>query len=144
MKLPRLRRTRREGGQASTEYFLVISVVMIGLVASAYTFVPSFRLGVMTLAQDVELALADHEIAGLTHARRTPKSLPRKTTVATSTAPAPAPVQVPSLNSTASKVPVPVDLGAGSGNTSDKSQTQNARLGLNPSQNSTDPFQTIR
>ena len=56
MKL-RFKRTRREGGQASTEYFLVISVVMIGLVASAYTFVPSFRLGVMSLAQDVETAL---------------------------------------------------------------------------------------
>lgn len=40
-------------GQTGTEYMLIISVVVIAVVAAAYTFVPEFQAGVMTLGTKV-------------------------------------------------------------------------------------------
>ena len=46
-----------ETGQTATEYMLIISVVVIAVVAAAYTFVPTFRQGVADLAMDVSTIL---------------------------------------------------------------------------------------
>lgn len=48
---------RSERGQTSTEYMMMISVVVIAVVAAAYTFVPSFQDGVSSLAQDTSSIL---------------------------------------------------------------------------------------
>lgn len=61
---------RRRSGQTATEYMLVVSVVAIALVASAYVFVPQFQDGVGQLAQDVSVALATGQIGGIGFARR--------------------------------------------------------------------------
>jgi hypothetical protein len=53
--LPLLRAPRR--AQATTEYFLVIAVVVVGLVVAAYTFLPGFRRGVNGLRTDVQRVL---------------------------------------------------------------------------------------
>lgn len=55
-----IRKLRAEGGQTATEYMMVISVVVIGVVAAAYVFVPSFQTGVFDLSNDVSNILADH------------------------------------------------------------------------------------
>lgn len=54
-----------QAGQGATEYMLVIAVIVIAVVAASYTFVPQFRAGVESLAQDVNQALSTGEIAGL-------------------------------------------------------------------------------
>ena len=46
-----------EEGQTATEYMLIISVVVIAVVAAAYTFVPIFQQGVKDLAEDVKTIL---------------------------------------------------------------------------------------
>ena len=46
-----------ESGQSSSEYMLIVSVVVIAVVAAAYTFVPTFQQGVADLAQDVSTIL---------------------------------------------------------------------------------------
>ena len=46
-----------EEGQTATEYMLIISVVVIAVVAAAYTFVPTFQQGVADLASDVKTIL---------------------------------------------------------------------------------------
>jgi Flp pilus assembly pilin Flp len=46
-----------EQGQTATEYMLIISVVIIAVVAAAYTFVPTFQQGVSDLSQDVSTIL---------------------------------------------------------------------------------------
>jgi hypothetical protein len=43
---------------------LLVSVVVLALVAAAYTFVPSMKTGVKDLAEDVEYALRTGEIRG--------------------------------------------------------------------------------
>ncbi|HVO30129.1 MAG TPA: hypothetical protein VMV18_05315 [bacterium] len=55
----------RERASAATEYMLVLSVVVTGAVASAYTFVPGFSMGVNALSDDVESILMNHNIAGV-------------------------------------------------------------------------------
>lgn len=55
-----LRWLRGNRGQASSEYMMVVSVVVIGVVAAAYAFVPSFQNGVYDLSSDVSNLLADH------------------------------------------------------------------------------------
>ena len=57
-----------ESGQGATEYMLLISVVVIAVVASAYTFVPTFERGVKGLAFDVERILTEHEIGSVSGA----------------------------------------------------------------------------
>src|SRR5271170_2306064 len=51
-----------EAGQTATEYMLIISVVVIAVVAAAYTFVPTFQSGVQDLANDVKTILAHGKI----------------------------------------------------------------------------------
>jgi Flp pilus assembly pilin Flp len=46
-----------ETGQTATEYMLIISVVVIAVVAAAFTFVPTFQQGVADLAADVSTIL---------------------------------------------------------------------------------------
>lgn len=46
-----------ENGQTATEYMLIVSVVVIAVVAAAYTFVPTFQQGVADLADDVSTIL---------------------------------------------------------------------------------------
>ena len=46
-----------EEGQTATEYMLIISVIVIAVVAAAYTFVPTFQEGVQALADDVKSIL---------------------------------------------------------------------------------------
>ena len=48
---------RGEEGQTATEYMLIISVIVIAVVAAAYTFVPTFQEGVQALADDVKSIL---------------------------------------------------------------------------------------
>lgn len=49
-----------ERGQTSTEYMLLVSVVVIAVVAAAYAFVPSFQAGVFDLSNDVSSILVNH------------------------------------------------------------------------------------
>ena len=57
-------RVSAQSGQTSTEYMLVIGVVVIAVVAGAYTFVPVFNNGVRALAEDVERILGGDGING--------------------------------------------------------------------------------
>ena len=45
------RRAARRG-QATTEYFVLISVLVIGLLVAAYAFLPGFRDGMTALSDD--------------------------------------------------------------------------------------------
>jgi len=60
---------RGEEGQTATEYMLIISVVVIAVVAAAYTFVPTFQNGVSELAKDVSTILSTGKIGGQGQAR---------------------------------------------------------------------------
>lgn len=44
--------TRRRRGQATTEYFLLISVAVVGLAVAAYAFIPGFSEGIRHLGSD--------------------------------------------------------------------------------------------
>ncbi|MDP2308058.1 MAG: hypothetical protein Q8P18_18690 [Pseudomonadota bacterium] len=44
--------TRRRRGQATTEYFLLISVAVVGLAVAAYAFIPGFSEGMDNLGSD--------------------------------------------------------------------------------------------
>jgi len=56
---------RSERGQTATEYMLIVSVVVIAVVAAAFTFVPTFRDGVSELAKDVASILSTGQIGGV-------------------------------------------------------------------------------
>lgn len=56
---------REEHGQTATEYMLLIGVVVIAVVAGAYTFVPTFNNGVRELAYDVAEGLRTHKLGGV-------------------------------------------------------------------------------
>ncbi|MDP2314184.1 MAG: hypothetical protein Q8P41_14875 [Pseudomonadota bacterium] len=43
---------RRRRGQATTEYFLLVSVAVVGLAVAAYAFIPGFQEGVIGLTTD--------------------------------------------------------------------------------------------
>src|SRR5437660_1162373 len=60
-----MRRGRKNQGQTSTEYVLIISVVVVAVVAAAYSFIAPFRAGVTALATDVSTILASGEIGGI-------------------------------------------------------------------------------
>ncbi|HVO31757.1 MAG TPA: hypothetical protein VMV18_13515 [bacterium] len=62
-----MRGTRQssESGQAGVEYMAVVSVVVIAVVSAAWTFAPSFRDGVQSLASDVSSILDTGEIGGV-------------------------------------------------------------------------------
>ena len=53
-----------EQGQTATEYMLIVSVIVIAVVAAAYSFLPSFQKGVESLAKDVESILDTGKILG--------------------------------------------------------------------------------
>jgi Flp pilus assembly pilin Flp len=57
---------RDESGQSTTEYMLLISVIVIAIVAAAYTFVPTFKQGVSALATDVKQMLSTGRIGNQT------------------------------------------------------------------------------
>lgn len=48
-----LRYIRNTRGQSATEYMLVLAVVVLGLVAAASHFIPTFNQAVAGLAQNV-------------------------------------------------------------------------------------------
>lgn len=52
---------RRRTGQTSTEYMLVVSVLVIAAVAASYGFIPRFRTGVHRLGSDVHQMLSTGE-----------------------------------------------------------------------------------
>lgn len=54
-----------EQGQTATEYMLLISVVVIAIVATAYQFSPVFATAVQDLAADILLILDTGKIAEL-------------------------------------------------------------------------------
>ena len=54
-----------ERGQAATEYMALVSVVVIAVVAAAWTFVPGFQDGVGALATDVSTILDTGAIGGV-------------------------------------------------------------------------------
>ena len=56
---------RRSSGQTSVEYMLVISVIVVAVVATAYVFVPEFQEGVAELSSDVSTGLATGSINGV-------------------------------------------------------------------------------
>lgn len=60
-RLP-LRRHRR--GQSTTEYFLIISVVVVGMIVAAYFFLPNFRRGMQGMSRDVRQVLASGSASG--------------------------------------------------------------------------------
>lgn len=43
-----------EQGQTATEYMLLVSVIVIAVVATAYTFIPQFQKAVLALGLDVQ------------------------------------------------------------------------------------------
>ncbi len=55
---------RSESGQTATEYMLLVSVIVVAVVAASYTFVPTFRQGVASLAEDVSTILDTGKIGG--------------------------------------------------------------------------------
>lgn len=56
---------RSQRGSAATEYMLAISVIVVGVTAAGYTFVPQFRTGTDALATDVSSILASGDIGGV-------------------------------------------------------------------------------
>ena len=51
-----------EEGQSTVEYMLLISVIVIAIVATAYVFIQPFKDGVLNLANDVKRILSDGKI----------------------------------------------------------------------------------
>src|SRR5438067_8774894 len=50
----------RKAGQTSTEYMMIVSVLVMAVVAAGYAFLPSFQAGVQELSYDVSNILATH------------------------------------------------------------------------------------
>lgn len=59
----------RGSGQASTEYMLLVSVVVIAVVAASYNYVPAFQVAVFNLGERVQLMLDSGTIGGVGFAR---------------------------------------------------------------------------
>jgi Flp pilus assembly pilin Flp len=57
-----VRFVREEEGQATVEYMLLISVIVIAIVAAAYVFIKPFQQGVQKLAEDVSSILDSGKI----------------------------------------------------------------------------------
>ncbi len=60
-----LSRIGRKTGQVATEYGLVLSVLTIAVVAGAFVFVPGFRDGTSSLANDISTILDTQQIANM-------------------------------------------------------------------------------
>ena len=54
------RRANARTAQTSTEYMMILSVLVIAVVAAGYAFLPSFQAGVQELSYDVSNMLATH------------------------------------------------------------------------------------
>ena len=52
-------------GQSTVEYMLLISVIVIAILAAAYTFVEPFQKGIQELAKDVSQGLASGSIGDI-------------------------------------------------------------------------------
>src|SRR3954464_12952752 len=52
-------------GQSSTEYMILVSVVVTAILSAAYTFVPTFEVGVNGLATDVQSILDVGTVGGI-------------------------------------------------------------------------------
>lgn len=52
-------------GSVATEYMLVISVVVVGVTAAGYVYVPGFQDGTAALSRDVSSILASGDIGGI-------------------------------------------------------------------------------
>ena len=51
-------------GQSTTEYMLLVSVIVIAVVAAAYIFIPDFQGGVDSLAKDISYYLSTGHTVG--------------------------------------------------------------------------------
>ena len=60
---------RSERGQGATEYMLVISVIVVAVVGSAYTYVPMFRVAVFNMSEQVQMMLDNGTVGGIGHSR---------------------------------------------------------------------------
>jgi len=60
---------QEEEGQSTVEYMLLISVIVIAIVAAAYTFVPLFQEGVKKLGEDIKKALSTGQLGKTGSAR---------------------------------------------------------------------------
>lgn len=60
----------RERGQTSTEYMLLVSVIVIAVIAAAYAFVEPFRGGVGALAADASRILSTGSVGPVGLARK--------------------------------------------------------------------------
>jgi len=54
-----------EEGQSTTEYMLLLSVIVVSIVAAAYAFYPLFQSGVSDLGGDVSTMLGEGKIGNL-------------------------------------------------------------------------------
>lgn len=59
-----------EQGQTATEYMLIVSVIVIAIVAAAYSFLPSFQMGVEAMAKDIQSILDTGKINELVSSSR--------------------------------------------------------------------------
>jgi uncharacterized protein (UPF0333 family) len=55
---------RHRIGQSTTEYMILISVIVIAIVAAAYIFIEPFQRGVNALALDISQILDTGDIVG--------------------------------------------------------------------------------
>ncbi len=60
---------RSRKGQSTTEYMLLIAVIIIAIVAAAYVFIDPFQEGVHNLALDISEILDTGEVVGTGSAR---------------------------------------------------------------------------
>lgn len=59
-----MKRLTNRRGQSTTEYMLLISVIVIAVVAAAYIFIPTFQTGVADLSVDISYYLATGHLTG--------------------------------------------------------------------------------
>lgn len=59
-----MRSRRSRSGQSTTEYMILISVIVIAIVAAAYIFIKPFQDGVRALALDISQILDTGDIVG--------------------------------------------------------------------------------
>ncbi len=58
-------RFKSQRGQGATELMLVTSVIVIAVVASAYTYVPMFKVAVFNLSEQVQMMLDSGTVGGV-------------------------------------------------------------------------------
>ena len=63
------RLVRSQRGQGATELMLVTSVIVVAVVASAYAYVPVFKVAVFNLSEQVQMMLANGTVGDVGHSR---------------------------------------------------------------------------